>query len=29
MQIKGTEKIIDDYVDAHMATDADIDNLFN
>ena len=29
IQTEGTEKLIDDYVDAHMATDADIDNLFN
>ena len=29
IQTQGTEKLIDDYVDAHMATDADIDNLFD
>lgn len=29
IQTEGTEKLIDEYVDAHMATDADIDNLFD
>ena len=29
IQTEGTEKLIDNYVDAHMATDADIDNLFD